>query len=693
MAKKKPDRTKTKQSPGFSDKEHQLLIDVLEHYDDWTNDNETRMHRKNGWNDVTNAYWGELPSDWPYESRVVDPRIRTTIIEKNARLLNSKLRGRFVPRKGSSVLGASLNNAIIDFQWDTANYGGTMQSKLSVADQDTRLYGSKFAYNYWRHYERDGEVRFDGNELKVLDIRDCGMDPAATHIRDAKWFQMREWKFLEDIEDFNKNASDGSKFRNLSELKLRMKDKNYAVSDRRDTEYESRIKQLKGLEDRVGQDKSFPIVELVHEFRDNKWITFMPRYSMLSRVIKNPFNHGKIPINQLRYYQIQDDNLGESEVEPVLGLWKAIQAVVCGYLDEMNLKMQPPIKILDGAARIETIVYGPSAQWIVDRQDAVQEVQSSGEAQRWFQTTYSALVSAYNSAMGELSQGVSGLDPFNPDKTATEVRQTARQQNARDERNQTDLNEFIKDIIMMWQSNNKQFLFSDTNKREYVLSIVGSEAFEFFKRAGLDEMEVPDESMEQISEIISMQDGNVSDADISEMLEAAKVPKHPVEESSDDGVTLMKPKMRISDTGESADVSIVPEDLDGYYDYVPDVKSMALGSNQELLQARQRAIELFTANDKILMQLQEEGFRPKIKELLSATLEDLGLRDAERFFEQYSEAGTQEAPNALGGATPALPAGGLPGALPTNPQAISQQPQSPGSLPIQNPGGVFAGLQ
>jgi len=116
-----------------------VFSEVNSHYVMWKEDNDTRRTRKNGWNDITDAYWGKLPADWPYISKVVDPRIRTSLIEKNARLLNSKLRGRLVPREGGDVLKARLNNGILDFQWDAANDGGTMLSKWGTMDMDTRL--------------------------------------------------------------------------------------------------------------------------------------------------------------------------------------------------------------------------------------------------------------------------------------------------------------------------------------------------------------------------------------------------------------------------------------------------------------------------------------------------------------------------------------------------------------------------
>src|SRR6266567_7568472 len=117
-----------KMSPEFIGIDDPTLMEVMRHYIEWTTDNDRRRTRPNGWDAVTDAYWGKLPNDWPYQSKVVDPRIRTSLIEKKARLLNKKLRGRLIPRPGqgdATNIKARVHNAILDFQWDNATDGGT----------------------------------------------------------------------------------------------------------------------------------------------------------------------------------------------------------------------------------------------------------------------------------------------------------------------------------------------------------------------------------------------------------------------------------------------------------------------------------------------------------------------------------------------------------------------------------------
>lgn len=653
-----------------------ILIEVQAHYQQWTDDRDTRLDRENGWNDVLDAYFGRLPESWPYLSRVVDPRLRTTIIEKKARLTNSKLRGKLVPREGGDILSAKMNNALLDFQWDNASDGGSMNHKWGLMDQDARLFGSCFGLVNWKYetIDEDGEekVIFNGNEFKYLDVRDVGLINGQ-NVRDAKWVQVSEFITLEDLE--NENQMPGEpKYTGLSDLKESV---NRDAQDRRDNNYVSRIKTLKGLDDRLGEDDAFPVVEIVTEYRRDRWITFSPRHNVLLRDIPNPYNHRKIPIVQLKYFPLSDDPWGESEVESVLPLWRAIQATICGFLDTMNLHMRPPLKVTESGVRMETIEWTPDATWIMDRIDNVQEHQGSGEPLRYFQKTYSALIAAFNTAMGDASQGVGGVDPFSPDKTATEVQDIARQRNVRDQDNQNVLSDALKDMMSMWLSNNKQFLFADPKMSEYILKIVGEKDFSFFKRAGLDEMTIDNESMGLIGDTIGQMNGDVNDLQLQQMMQSAETPMFPVVENPNETnpeKIMIKPKMRLDQTKSEAELSLVPEDLDGTFDYVPDVRSMSAGADGVLQEARKQATDLLFNNQSVLQLLQQEGIKPNVKEILTEIFEESGTKDASRFFSQIQEQtapGQEAGGNVQQGVAPAqgiqpnMGQQGLPAAPPT----------------------------
>ena len=638
MAKVKKSRFQT-----YQDEEYDILQKVQLHFKQWSEDNDTRRTRPGGWNDITDAYWGKLPRDWPYTNRVVDPRIRTTINEKDNRILNAKLQGHLVPREGGDQIKAKINNQLLDFQWDNANEGGSMLIKLKQSSQDARLYASKFGLVKWKYeceYDSKGKVEkvlFNGNEFKPLDIRDCGIDPTADHVRNAKWFQVRDWAKMEDLEQVldtvpDKETKEKLKIK-LSKIKEMMG--NATNSDRRDTRYENRILSLKNLTDRVGSDKSYPVVELVTEYRVDRWITFSPRHNVILRDIENPYKHRKIPIVQLRYNSIQGDPLGESQVEPVLGLWRSIQAILCGFLDSYNTHIKPPLKILDGQVRIETIIFGPEAQMIMNRPDAVTEFGTGGGAIQYFQSAYQAAIAAFNTAMGEISQGVSSIDPFDKgNKTATEIKQSTKQQNVQDQADQNSLGEMLQDMMSMWITNNQQFLFQDEDMKEYIMRIVGRANYDYFVKAGMADNELSTEATQAIGDVIAMQGGNISDDDITQLIQAGEMPKHPIfgnPNEKNPEKYEMKPKLEVSEMGDEAELIMIPEDLEGNYDYIPDVISMAAGAQQDMITGRQQMLDT-ALNPQIQQQLAAEQKRIKIGDLLISMWDGLRL-DGERFIE------------------------------------------------------------
>jgi len=664
------------QKPILNKDSEKTLTEVIGHYQDWKEDNDTRRTRENGWNDITDAYYGKLPDDFPYNSQVVDPRLSTTLIEKNARLLNAKLKGRLVPREGGDAVKARINNAILDFQWDNASHGGSMLSKWSMMDMDARLYGSKFALVVWKVIkDNEGVVKFEGNEFIPKDIRDCGIDPNCQNVKDARWFQLREWVAIEDLEKANKNKEGIEIYPGLAKLKEAVKNS----SDRRDVEYESRLKQLKSLSDRMGDDDSFQIVEIVTEYRPDRWITFAPKHNVILRDIKNPYKHGKIPIVQLKYYPLGDDPLGESEVERVLPIWRAIQAVINAHLDGMNVRVFPPLKIMEGQARIETLIYGPGAPWIMNTPNAVTEMQFGPNALNEFQTDYSALVSAFNNAMGDLSQNNSTVAPTETEKTATEIKHIAKQQNIRDEKNQTDLSEAISDCMKMWLVNNQQFLLSNPDNQEYILRIVGKEEFSYFKELGMDNMEITPEAMAEVKSIIelSAQEGyELTDIDMNNLIESAKSPIYPVIENpnvKDPSKYKYHPKLKVSEKGDFAELSVVPEDLNGTYDYVPDIKSMSVGADIEYTQGLMQMFQMMV-NQNIVGMLAQDGVKINMQDLLTNLFNQLGQKNAEQYFSPINQ--TNVGTDGLAPSSQIAPGQGVP---PASPQGVQQQlAQSPG---------------
>ena len=77
------------------------------------------------------------------------------------------------------------------------------------------------------------------------------------------------------------------------------------------------------------------------------------------------------------------------------------------------------------------------------------------------------------------------------------------------------------------------------------------------------------------------------------------------------------------------------EDMSGLYDYIPDIQSMSLPDDSALISAKKDmlAMAMNPQNQQALMQ---EGYKIKLKELEEDLFEQVGMKDADKYFEKIS---------------------------------------------------------
>ena len=681
--------TKNLDLSSSSKKEDITFNEVKQHHDIGFQETDSRSTGKNrigsiSFNEADELFRSWIDEQiWPYDALLFDPRVFTFITEKNSRLIANKPKGHLSPRNGTDELAAKINNELLSYQWDQATRGGTMLAKWSLMDINTRKYGASFALCKWR-YEcltdgKNEEVLFDGPEMVVLNNRDIAHDLSASAIEDCNWFQVREYVTVQDLESVNDAARTAPVYKNLDKLKYALEKYGDGLGkggDSRSVNWQSRNRAIQGIEsDPIGKDDTFKTIEIVTEYRKDRWITFAPKHGVIIRDIPNPYLNHEIPITMLRYYVADDDLYGLSEIEPVKGLQKAINAILCQYVDEINQKLYSPIAVGPGV-RMHTLEWGKGARWQMNNpMTDFRLVESRSNAAQFFNNTYSALVSAMMNAVGESSLGTSNIQPFQKDKTATEVKALQLQRNARDNSNQNFLAEAIERQYMLWHSMNQVFLFGKKDE-VYPLRISSSDAIKYFTQQGLDQVEVPDSQIELMYELqaSSTTPGLTSD-DIAKLQNDRALPKHPIKK---DGEVL--PKYQPDENGRSGVLYVQPEDVKGAFDFIIDIESMAVGADDQAKDARQTAVSLLVSNPNVSQMLMMEGAKPKFKDLFVAWLEDLGFSDADKYFESTTQ--PQGAPGgagrgiqtllgaAQGGAPAQAPTGnqgGIPGG--TNPNA------------------------
>jgi len=567
-------------------------------------------------------------SAWPYNATIFDPRVFTALYEKTARTFANKPKGRVVPREGGDVLKAKIVNELLSFQWDENERvdAQPMLAKWALMDLNARKYGASFGIVKW-HYEcrksEDGKtVFYDGPQFIPLPNRDCLANPSYSTVKN--WFQHREYLTLNELIMTNDASRTKPVYENLDILRSSMHEESKSVGgDSRESNYNVKNKSIKGLQDYLGRDEYFKIIEVVTEYREDRWITFAPKHGVILRNIPNPYKHGQIPVVQLKYYPIDDDLYGLSEIEPIEKLQKAVNALLCQYVDAVNMSSYNILKVraTGGVVQMHTLEFGPGKLWLM--QDPATDVithDSAPQGVREFPMTYRLLIGALQEGLGEASQGISSLNPGANGTTATEIRDTAASRSARDNFSQIFLEEAMKKQMGFWHVMNQQFLFSDPKETIKIINIVGKEAIKYFKKVGLDINTLSEDSQNLLTD--EAFDG------IDTNFEDFKTPLYPVE--TEDGVV---PKMEMADDGTMAKIYLEASDLDGMYDYIPDIDSMRLPDKAQEISALKEAIAL-SLNPTTQALLAQEQTKLKIQDLLEDYYERLGVHDASKYFEK-----------------------------------------------------------
>jgi hypothetical protein len=614
--------------------EVQAFHDVNQHYVMAKADLDNRRKDFDKKDELFRSYIDE--SKWPYQSLVFDPRVYTGILEKTSRLFAQKPRGKLVPREGGDTLGAQVANELLGFQWDDNQRvdNSPMLAKWSLMDQNARKYGASFGLVKW-HYETnvkkkndkgEREVWYDGPNFVPWNNRDVLADPSYSTIKN--WIQLREYVTIDQLQSVNDAAKTKPVYKNLDILKDSVKDMG---GDMRSANYYPKNLSIKQLTDTLGEDQVFKTVEIVTEYRRDRWITFAPKHGVVLRDIDNPYDHGQIPVVMLKYYPVDDDIYGLSEIEPIEKLQRGINSLVCQYIDAINMGLYPIVKVRSTGVQMHTLEWGPGKKWIMDDPTDVVAHEQGLAGVSEFTSTYRFLVGALQEGLGESSAGVSNLVPGQADKTATEVRDLALQRNARDNFNQIFLAEALKKQMLFWHMMNAQFFFNE-DQMQKVVRIVGKEAARFFESKGLNTSSLTDEAANLLSEEIF--DGmGIQPSDLETL-------SFPVDTKEG---TL--PKF-IREPGEDVGFLIIEKsDLSGQYDYIADVESMTLPRDSEKLAALTKAVEI-ALNPAVEQQLQAEGYSIKKKDVIEDYFEVLGMRDASKYFERAQ--GGQNVPEQTG---------------------------------------------
>lgn len=620
-------------------KDTSLIGTLQEHYDAAQSELDTRItHKTQGFDVYDRLYRSFIePTKWPYSAKIFDPRSFGSILKKDTRLISSKLKGRLVPKSAGNELGARVGSELLSAQWNDIDTCADepMLTRIIRASGSARRYGAAFALAKWK-YEPG---KFDGPNFEVLNNRDVLLQPGRPNIADSDYVIVRRYVTIDEIESVNDIAGEEPIY-DKDAVKELKKAKGSAVGDH----YSSVNKEVRGLDTKVASEER---IELCTEYRRDRWITWAPyasgegkKKALVLRDIPNPYEHGEIPIARLVYYPIDDDIYGVSELEPVTSLQKALNALVSQSFDTINIDLYPIVKLTNPTGiTMTSLEFKPRAKWLMQQGSNAERLDSGVSSLSKFREMATYLIQAMNEALGETGQGVSTLAAFENDKTATEVKDSALLRNARDNFNKLMLSAFLGKVMSFWWSMDKQFLTD--NK---VIRIVGQDALEYFTEQGLNGWRLSDAGHMLISDVADelttqaallgapppSYEDVYEQLRVSGALEQYSEPLYPVEMAGE-----MVPKLEVSQDGKSGFLVFEGgKDGAGDYDYIPDIESMSLPNDKEILNSR---LMFFQMANGVQQQLAEDGRRFKVEDALNAVAKGAKIEDSERFFEDLPQ--------------------------------------------------------
>jgi len=641
------------------EKPTEILTEILTHYEEAKNELSSRInHKERGFDTYDRMYRNFIDkAKWPFAARVPDGRGATLLKRKDDRILANKLQGKMIPTKSGSELGALVTSELVLHEWNQVDLrtDEPMLMRWRKVSQSCRKYGAGFGFVGWRKTKD-----FDGPIFEPLENRNVLLQPGTTSIDNCEWVQVRRYVTLKELKSVNDVAKAGPIYSVEALAKLGEKDS-------KSTEYQSINKQVIGLSNSdTGTDR----IELITEYRRDRWITFVPKQGkekgVILRNIPNPYNHGEIPVIRLVYDLIDDDIYGVPELETVLPLIKANWALLSQYLEQAQNELFTPLMVNPTQVQLDTLTFESGARWLMNKpgQDVV-KFDMGTQSMAQFQNVYGLVTSLIMEGMGETGEGVSIVQQSAQDKTAAEIKDSAMLRTSRDNANKLALSQAIGRMVCLWHKMNQQFITG-----QKLIRIVGKDALKYLMGEGMHNWELTSSGLAMVS---TYAEENMVEWDVAYeelrgqgLLEQHAKPISPIQVAGQ-----QVPQLTLEKGGRAGFLTITKDNLSGDYDYIVDIEAMSMPNDQSEVTARTMVSEMMLKTEQ---QIMGDGFKIKWKEYLEDLGEKAKLKNMEQYFESTNQGGQGQPmmgqqPDGLigqpGGANPAS-AGGAPqaGVLP-----------------------------
>lgn len=414
------------------------------------------------------------------KSKINDPRLSTIVFERSARVMAREPDGHAYAESEDDIGKNMFMNLLLPHfrKKDTDQYSHLL--KLRFLDMYSHVYGSCYGLTPWRVDARTG---FVGPSLNVLRMRDSFPQPGISSLDHADWFDHRTWVGIDWLQRQDPN------YWNMQEIELlahELKDAKDSGDLRKEdtTNAESYVERQRYPNNPKGSAK-FPMVEIITEYRRDKWVTWTPQRPNLTtsrphilRVVADAFPGYRLPVVVKHSFPLLDSPIGLGEFERGQTLQYAMNSLINLYMDGVKYSIFPPVMIDPNNVVPSSIKWGAGERWYMNTPGRdVQPFGVSPQGLSTFQSTYEFLLGALYNQSGTTSVageqgGQSGLG-----KTPDAIKFVSERESARDEWDRFMMEDTCNQIYGNWIS-----MITHNLENDVTLRLFGVEAREIAKR-------------------------------------------------------------------------------------------------------------------------------------------------------------------------------------------------------------------
>lgn len=531
----------------------------------------------------------------PAKSNVFDPIPFEQVEHVVSHLFATDPRGTYLPRELGDTAGAEILNEVFKYQWKLPRQN--IATKLSNTGRQMCIFGAAFATLHWLYERRqvDGKMvtTFDAPYFKLHSIYSCYPDLDAESPLTMQYFGVDEYLTMEELENTNYAAGNSERrYKNLGKLKEMVKEKATTTST---NPYNDQASKLRFMKTNVDKER----ILIFRWYTKSKWISICPDFGLVIEDRENPYKHGELPVHPLIDHDYFNQVWGNGEIAPIRSLVNAHNQFLNMRLDNVKTILEPPFKARAAAA----MKYGHT--WRFERNrifqmDNLEDLQPFNIPDVTGQT----FVSTSNFIKDSIARSLGRFDVLSrneteQNRTATEVKVIASEQNARLRYKEKNVDNFIQRIATQWLQLNQQFL---TQPR--LIRIMGSDAIN-----AVEQDQVLYDENGLMKEVI------VGDEKVN------KLTKGP--------------------NGQYAFLAVEPEDIIGAYDFVVESGSTVLPDPQSEVST---LVGVLSVLEKSKADLEANGKTIDIEPIIASILQKSNVKSIDKVIkEAEQEIGVEDA--------------------------------------------------